>query len=204
MMDHIQRAFVEDIIIRRDLDPGFDGEGVKVETHEVRAGKVYDSNDIIITAFRVDHGKVKPAFGYRLDIGKLSVGLSGDTRPSENLVEHCRGVDVMIHECATSQGGPPGLSREQVRKHRESKRTFPDQAGIVFGRIKPRLAVFSHIENDAKSVEEIMRGARDHFSGHMVVGEDLMRIQITRSEITIRKDGKLLNLIPARKSADKH
>ncbi len=38
--------------------------------------------------------------------------------------------------------------------------------------------MFSHIENDAESAEEILRGARRHYKGPIVVGEDLMYAKI--------------------------
>ncbi len=104
-------------------------------------------------------------------------------------------MDVLIHECATSKGGSPGFSKEQVGKHRESKRTFPDEAGKIFSRVRPRLAVFSHIANDAQSSEEILRGAREHYKGPIVAGEDLIQIEISRDEIAVRKGGRLLELV---------
>ena len=44
-----------------------------------------------MTAFLVDHGAVAPAHGYRVDYGGHSVVLSGDTKPSDNLVKFARG-----------------------------------------------------------------------------------------------------------------
>jgi ribonuclease Z len=53
---------------------------------DIREGIVYQANGVKVTAFLVDHGLVKPAFGYRVEYRQHSVVLSGDTRPSENLV----------------------------------------------------------------------------------------------------------------------
>jgi len=44
-----------------------------------------------VTAFLVDHGPVKPAFGYRVDYQRRSVVLSGDTKPPENLIKFAKG-----------------------------------------------------------------------------------------------------------------
>src|SRR5205085_8458178 len=72
--------------------------GEEIRAHDIHEGIVYEANGVKVTAFLVDHGNVKPAFGYRVDNGGHSVVLSGDTRPSENLVKHAQGVDVLVHE----------------------------------------------------------------------------------------------------------
>ncbi|HMJ81560.1 MAG TPA: MBL fold metallo-hydrolase, partial [Vicinamibacterales bacterium] len=66
MMEHLQKAFAFDIRIRRDVDEKFPGSGIKVIATDIREGIVYQANGIKVTAFLVDHGPVKPAFGYRV------------------------------------------------------------------------------------------------------------------------------------------
>jgi ribonuclease BN (tRNA processing enzyme) len=61
-------------------------KGIEVTARDISEGIVYDAHGVTITAFLVDHGRVKPAYGYRVDHGGHSVALSGDTRPSDNLV----------------------------------------------------------------------------------------------------------------------
>src|SRR5262249_3067758 len=62
------------------------------------ATRVLDEDGVVVTAFAVAHDPVRPAFGYRFDYGGRSVVVSGDTAPSENLVAHARGADVLVHE----------------------------------------------------------------------------------------------------------
>jgi ribonuclease Z len=73
-------------------------KGIEVTARDISEGIVYDAHGVTITAFLVDHGRVRPAYGYRVDHGGHSVALSGDTRPSDNLVAFSKGVDVLIHE----------------------------------------------------------------------------------------------------------
>lgn len=63
-------------------------------------GVVYEKNGVKITAFEVDHGRVKPAYGYRIDYAGRSVVLSGDTRFNENVIRFSQGVDLLVHEVA--------------------------------------------------------------------------------------------------------
>lgn len=54
--------------------------------------------DLTVTAIRVSHEPVSPAFGYRFDFRGRSVSISGDTVKWPAFAEASRGVDVMIHE----------------------------------------------------------------------------------------------------------
>jgi ribonuclease Z len=60
--------------------------------------RVLDEGGVVVTAFAVLHGPVKPAFGYRFEYGGRSVVVSGDTQPCPNLVTQAHGVDVLVHE----------------------------------------------------------------------------------------------------------
>lgn len=176
MMDYLQKAYAFDIHIRRDVDEHFSAEGIQVVSHDVQEGVVYDHNGVKVTAFLVDHGPVKPAFGYRVDYAGHSVAISGDTRPSDNLVRFSKGVDVLIHEtlpAAQLRSHSGNLTPQQVEAI-IAHHTSPEQAGEIFTRVKPRLAVFSHYPDSA----EILPATRKTYSGPLEMGEDLMTIEI--------------------------
>ena len=96
MMAGLRQAYGYDIEVRSKF--GNSRAGAEIRAHDIHEGVVYEANGVKVTAFLVDHGNVKPAFGYRVDYGGHSVVLSGDTRPSENLVKHAQGVDLLVHE----------------------------------------------------------------------------------------------------------
>ena len=177
MMDHIRKAFAFDIHIRRDVDEKFSPEGIALSSHDVREGKVFDQAGVTVTAFFVEHGPVKPALGYRIDYGGHSVALSGDTRLSENLIRHAQGVDLLIHETMDGdafRANPGNRTREQVESI-IAHHTTPQEAGEVFNRVKPRLAVYSHISGREA---DLIAGTRKTYAGAVEVGEDLMTIDI--------------------------
>lgn len=174
MMRHLEQAFAYDIHVRRDIDERASPDGIRVVAKDIREGKIYEKNGVSITAFLVDHGPVKPAYGFRLDYAGHSVAISGDTRPSDNLVKHSTGVDVLIHEAidpeALKRLNPsPQLFQAIVNHH-----TTPEEAGEIFRRTKPRLAVFSH----SPGTPAVVTGARKAFAGRVEMGEDLMVIDI--------------------------
>jgi ribonuclease Z len=59
-----------------------------------------------------------------------------------------------------------------------SYHTTPEQAGEVFARTKPRLAVYSHIVLPNANPDEIMAATRTTYAGPVEIGEDLMTIEI--------------------------
>lgn len=61
-----------------------------------------DNGELKVTAFRVDHGHVQPAVGYRLDFQGLSVVFSGDTRATPLMIDAARGADLLFHEAVNT------------------------------------------------------------------------------------------------------
>ena len=177
MMEHLQQAFAFDIQMRRDIDEHLPADGIRVVTHEVGTDSiVFAEGGVTVTAFLVDHGPVQPAFGYRVDYRGRSVVLSGDTRVSENLVRHAQGADVLVHEVIDPQAlrdrpdHPSAAIVDAIIAHH----TTPQQAGEVFRRVAPRLAVYSHAPNS----ERILAQTRTAYAGPLQGAEDLLTILI--------------------------
>lgn len=177
MMDHLQQAFAFDIHVRRDVDERFPAAGITVVSHDITADSVvFSENGLTVTAFLVDHGVVQPAFGYRVDYRGRSVVLSGDTRVSENLIRHAQGVDVLIHETIDADAlrnradRPSPATIDAIIAHH----TTPAQAGTVFQRVAPRLAVYSHAPNTARVIAQ----TRTTYTGPLQGAEDLLTIRI--------------------------
>ena len=112
--------------------------------------------------------------------------LSGDTRVSDNLVRYAQGVDLLVHEVAVPEtfqraGVPPERTKSVVAHH-----VTPEQAGEVFSRSKPRLAVYSHIVLPTATETDLVPATRKTYAGPLQVGEDLMVIEIG-DRIEVRK-----------------
>lgn len=168
--------------MRRDVDEKIQGEGIKVVSHDIRQGVVFDEQGVKVTAFLVDHGVVAPAFGYRVDYRGRSVVLSGDTRVSENLVAFSRGADVLIHEVVD-----PDVIRARTPDAEAiiAHHTTPEEAGEIFTRVKPRLAVYSH----APATEAVITKTRATYTGPLQAAEDRLTIEIGDTVIVRRFEG---------------
>ena len=175
---HLQQAWAFDVHTRRDVDERLPAAGASIEAADIEQGVIYENNGVKITAFMVDHGPVKPAFGYRVDYSGHSVTLSGDTRFSENLIRFATGTDVLIHEVLDPEAYArlKNVMTPEERAKVIGHHTLPDQAGAVFSRAKPRLAVYSHIV--PPEVPTLVAQTRKTYAGPLEVGEDLMTIEI--------------------------
>lgn len=152
----------------------------EVTVTEIDEGPVLTLGEVRVTAFRVEHAPVEPAFGFRFDGGGRGVVISGDTRPSDNLIRSARGADVLIHECtdATKTSWVPGCgwpTREAKVAALAAYHTQPDQVGKVAARAGVTTLVLHHLMPGSGAAELSAAAARD-FAGKVVVGEDLLEV----------------------------
>jgi ribonuclease Z len=175
MMEHLPLAFHVDIRVRSRSYPP---DGVKLDAHEIRQGVVFDHDGIKISAFEVDHGGEElPAYGYRIDYQGCSAVLSGDTTFNENLIQHAQGADVLVHE-VTAVAGSAAENPQQLKRI-GANHTTPEQAGEVFARVRPKLAVYHHLLLfGAARPEDLIPATRKKYDGPLLVGEDLLQIDI--------------------------
>jgi ribonuclease Z len=185
MVSHLEQAFEYDIKIRV-FDDHAAPDGALIVVEEVSNGFVYEKDGVKVTAFDVDHGPVTPAFGYRIDYAGRAVVLSGDTRLSENLIRFAQGVDLLVHEVAVPEAYQRAGIAPELAKNRIAHHTTPEQAGEVFARTKPRLAVYSHIGLPSATEQDIVPPTRKAYGGALEVGEDLMVIEIG-DKVTVRR-----------------
>jgi len=176
MITYLQKAFAFDIKTRIENDKQLK-EGSKLLVKEIQQGVIYEKNGVKVIAFKVDHGIIKPAFGYRIEYKGHSVVLSGDTRYSENLIKYARGTDLLIHEVVIA---PDTLSESDPKYHIVALHTTPEQAAKVFNEVKPKLAAYSHIAKPFGNTEqEILKRTKSSYSGPLIMGEDLMIFSIS-------------------------
>lgn len=184
-------TYIDDVKIRQ-ADERVSDAATQILAHEFAAdGTVFERNGVRVTAFAVNHGPlIKPAYGYRVDFAGRSVLLSGDTKFDENLIAHGAGVDLLIHEVAAA---PKTLLEAPWVKAIINHHTTPEEAGVVFSRAKPRMAVFSHItligdsDNPIPGDEDIEARARTSWSGNLLVGADLTRFTLTADAVSTNR-----------------
>ena len=143
----------------------------------------YEDDRVRVSATLVQHAPVFPALAYRFDTDDGSVAFSGDTSPSENLIELAQGVDVLVHE-VISRGfverllpAPRNEAQEGLFQHLIQAHTVIEDVGPVAERAQAKTLVLSHLV-PGNWPEDDWQRAQQGYSGTLVVGKDLQRIGV--------------------------
>ncbi len=151
---------------------------------------VYAANGLRVTAFRVDHGPVDPAVGYRFDYKGRSVVVSGDTTASPALVAAARGVDLLVHEglqprlvkLTTAALDRRGIANTaQITRDILSYHASPELVASEAQKAGVRMLVFSHVIPQLPSrtmYPAFLGDARRFYAGPIIVGEDGMMFSL--------------------------
>jgi ribonuclease BN (tRNA processing enzyme) len=155
-----------------------------IHVHELtEGGLVLEDDNVRVQAVLVDHPPVAPAFAYRFDAPDRSIVISGDTRPSENLIKLAQGADVLVHEVLF----PAGVDRlvagvanaATLKQSILSHHTSAEDAGQVAKQAGVKTLVLSHfVPPDDPHITDRMwiEAASAHFDGKIVVGKDLLEL----------------------------
>lgn len=173
MTKHLAAAYREDVEIRRHGgEPSNDG-GWRLQAHEIKTGVVYRDSNVTVTAFAVQHGKWKHAFGYRFDTPDRRIVLSGDCAPSPEVARQCDGCDVLVHEVYSQSGferRPPEWQRYHAAYHTSSR-----QLGDIASQARPQLLVLYHQLFWGTAEEDLVREVQQGYTGRVVSAHDLDR-----------------------------
>ncbi len=160
---------------------------------------VYQDADLTITAIRVEHAPVEPAFGYRIDYKDRSVSISGDTIYHPGFVAASKGVDLMLHEA---------LNPEMVKTMGEqlAKRGQANTATVFFD----ILDYHASPEDAARAASEAGAGQLVYYHIVPPLPVDLMETVFLgdaksyfRGPIRVGKDGMLFTLPAGSKAVDR-
>lgn len=171
MTDGILQAYSEDIDIRvNGLEHG-NPDAYRVKVHEIEPGVVYKDANVIVKAFSVPHGSWPQAFGYRFETADKTIVISGDTAPSQSVIDACNGCDILLHE-AYAVGGLKG-SPDARKKYFESFHTSTAELADLAAKAKPKLLILYHQMPLSSTFEELLKEVQSRYKGAVVNGNDL-------------------------------
>ena len=123
-------------------------------------------------------------FGFRFETPDRTIVISGDTIPTQALIDHSRGCDILIHEAysmASFREVPPHWQEYRQRAH-----TSTFELAEIANTVKPALLVIYHRSNAGGApgkvdiedvlIEEISTGVQRHRRGRPRPGRFLKRL----------------------------
>lgn len=171
MAELVRRAWARDVRIRLEgLEPAND-RGHRVEARDVEPGVVYRDERVTVIAFTVAHGSWPQAYGYRFEAPGRTIVVSGDTRPTDEIVRQCGGCDILVHEVYSQAGfesRPPAWQRYHSSFH-----TSAPELGRIAARARPGLLVLTHQLLWGATPEDLLAEIRAAYDGDVVFGRDL-------------------------------
>jgi len=159
MMDHIAEAFAP---LNADTRAA-----LKVTAHELKSPDLaYKDANVTVRVFSVLH-KDGPAFGYRVETADRVIVISGDTRPTDAVVDACSGCDILFHEVFGLSFGPEGPARGTPSEGH----TSAAELGDVARRARPKTLVLYHTLG--ASPETLVSEIKKTFTGSVTYARDL-------------------------------
>ncbi len=172
MTDHILEAYREDIGYRLYGTEPANDVGWRVNCHEIlKEGLFYQDEHIRAEAFRVIHGTWPNAWGFRFTTPDKVIVISGDSAPSEKIIEYASGADILVHE-VYSQAGYEKKSESWKSYHAAHHTSTLELAGIA-RQADPGLVVLYHILFWGSTEEELLEEIFGIYDGKIIVGRDL-------------------------------
>lgn len=171
MCTNILEAYEEDIRYRLyGLQPA-NNTGWKVQANEIsREGLVYQDSLIKVEAFNVLHGSWPQCFGYRFTTADKVIVVSGDTKPSENLVKWAKDADILVHEVYSHKGWT--TKTDFWRNYHKENHTSTLELAELANKINPDLIVLYHTLYWGSDDQDILDEIKQKYSGKVVVGRD--------------------------------
>jgi ribonuclease BN (tRNA processing enzyme) len=183
MVNHILEAYEVDRKIRTEGLEHSNNTGWKVNVHEIKPGVVFKDANVTVIAFAVRHGNVD-AYGYRLATPDRTIVISGDTSPTDAIVENCNGCDILISEAYTKASFD--LVSPEWQRYRLAFHTSAQELGAIASKAKPGLLILYHQGTgagcdqagteecrEAGSENQLLKEVRQAYSGKVVAGQDL-------------------------------
>lgn len=180
------RADLTPLIVPHDIElpPGVDARAPEAVAPPMAPFVVAESDDVRVSAILVHHAPVFPAFAFRFDTDAGSIVISGDTAPTPNLVVLAAGADVLVHEVFDDRPQPRDEEddHEARRRHHHmvTAHTPLSRVGAIAAEAGVGRLVLTHFipGDDELPDEHWVKGAANGYDGEVVVGRDLMHIDL--------------------------
>ncbi|HZR62623.1 MAG TPA: MBL fold metallo-hydrolase [Xanthobacteraceae bacterium] len=167
--------------------------------HDVSPGVIYQDANVKVTAVENTHFHFQPgdpaygkyhSYSYRFDTPDKVVFFTGDTGPSDAVVELARGADLYVTECTSPddvvalfkktgawQAKTPA-EQEGFLRHMHEEHVTPEDIGKMAAKAGVKAVVMTHLgptPNPNDDYQRYVDGAKKYYSGPIILAKDLMK-----------------------------
>jgi ribonuclease Z len=156
--------------------------GLELDIVEFDEGVIWDEDGLRISAFLVDHGPVKPAFGFLFESAEGRVAFSGDTTVCDNLIKWAKDTDLLVHEVFVHRE----MAERRVMRSPEglanvaAYHTLSSDVGKVASEAGARFLLLNHLVPVELDRDALLDEVGADYGGPVVVGEDLLTVDVPR------------------------
>lgn len=153
---------------------------------EIAAEEVLTIGGLRIGVVPVDHQPVRHAFGFVFEGGGKKLAISGDTRRCPALIKAARGADLLVHEVFVHREMPvvPGVRSAETVANVAGYHTLSSEVGKIAAEAEVACLALTHFVPPACNRQALLDEVAADFTGPLVLGEDLMRIDISRGSVS--------------------
>jgi ribonuclease Z len=172
MTENILAAYEEDIRYRVYGSEPANDRGWRVSGHEIlKEGVIYQDEKVKVEAYPVHHGTWPNAWGFRFTTPDKVIVISGDTTPSDKVIEYAKNADILVHEVYSQSGFEK--KDDTWKTYHASHHTSTVELAEIAGKASPKLVVLYHILFWGASEQELLDEISKIYKGKVIAGQDL-------------------------------
>jgi ribonuclease Z len=140
-----------------------------IESKEVEPGLIYRAQKWKVSGCPVEHGF--PTFAYKIESNGKSIVVSGDTAPCKALIELSHKATVLVMDCS--------FPDDMATVAKATGHSTPGQVGQLAKEAEVEKVVLTHIFSFCRGrEEEMLNSVRKAFSGEVIMGKDLLQLDV--------------------------
>jgi ribonuclease Z len=169
-------------------------DGYQIVPHELpyrqSPGLAYQDDDVLITHFPAAHDR-DGSVSYKVEFNGMKVVFSGDTKPTDWMRTHAKGVDVLIHEMALSVNdwvnhqaglypGDDGYDSvyAMMQEVQDNSHTPELALGETMAACRPKLGVITHCHFNQDTFITAVDRVRKRYDGPLAWAIDTMVLNL--------------------------
>ena len=167
--------------------------------HDTDVGTIFQDANVKVTAVENNHFHFKPgspgygkykSYSYRFDAPDRSLVFTGDTGPSDSVIELAKGADLLVSEVNSSveeykeqqikRGRWQSMTPEQqagTLRHMTEEHLTPEEVGKMAARAGVKTVLLTHLPASSDPNDDYQRfvgQVQQQFSSAVLIAKDLM------------------------------